>query len=105
MFYTSRRIKGDEAVEWGLADVLAPVGEERKVAWTEEVRDVSEGCLCEEGEPLWRHAEEGLSSGGKGRDMVPCELTIWGPIITKRERGLIDKTLVHSLSSFSMLAI
>jgi len=41
MFYTSRRIKGDEAVEWGLADVLAPVGEERKVAW-DLAREIAE---------------------------------------------------------------
>lgn len=27
MFMTGRRIKGDEAVEWGLADVMAPMGE------------------------------------------------------------------------------
>ena len=32
MFYTSRRIKGEEAVEWGLADVLAPLAEVRATA-------------------------------------------------------------------------
>ncbi|HYW03306.1 MAG TPA: enoyl-CoA hydratase/isomerase family protein [Gammaproteobacteria bacterium] len=32
MFYTGRRIKGEEAVQWGLADVLAERGEERATA-------------------------------------------------------------------------
>jgi len=33
MFYTSRRIKGDEAVEMGLADVLVSQDELRQAAW------------------------------------------------------------------------
>ncbi len=32
MFYTGRRIKGDQAVEWGLADLLAERGRERELA-------------------------------------------------------------------------
>lgn len=32
MFYTSRRIKGEEAFEWGLADVLVPLDEVRQAA-------------------------------------------------------------------------
>lgn len=32
MFYTGRRIGGEEAVQWGLADVLAPLPDVRKVA-------------------------------------------------------------------------
>jgi enoyl-CoA hydratase/carnithine racemase len=32
MFYTGRRIKGDEAVAWGLGDVLAPADELRQAA-------------------------------------------------------------------------
>jgi enoyl-CoA hydratase/carnithine racemase len=32
MFYTSRRVRGDEAYAWGLADVLVPQDEVRKAA-------------------------------------------------------------------------
>ena len=32
MFYTGRRIGGEQAVEWGLADVLAPLADVRKEA-------------------------------------------------------------------------
>jgi enoyl-CoA hydratase/carnithine racemase len=32
MFYTSRRIKGDEAYEWGLADMLVPLERVREAA-------------------------------------------------------------------------
>jgi enoyl-CoA hydratase/carnithine racemase len=32
MFYTGRRIKGEEAVAWGLGDILAPAEELRAVA-------------------------------------------------------------------------
>ncbi|KAF0098358.1 MAG: enoyl-CoA hydratase [Rhodospirillaceae bacterium] len=32
MFYTGRRISGEEAVQWGLADVLAPLADVRKEA-------------------------------------------------------------------------
>ena len=32
MFYTSRRIKGEEAAAWGLADMLVPLGEVRGAA-------------------------------------------------------------------------
>ena len=32
MFYTGRRIKGDEALEWGLADALAPLDRVRDAA-------------------------------------------------------------------------
>ncbi len=32
MFYTSRRIKGDEAYAWGLADMLVPLEEVRGAA-------------------------------------------------------------------------
>jgi len=32
MFYTSRRIKGPEAAEWGLADVLVPLDQVRQAA-------------------------------------------------------------------------
>jgi enoyl-CoA hydratase/carnithine racemase len=32
MFYTGRRIGGEQAVEWGLADVLAPLTDVRKEA-------------------------------------------------------------------------
>jgi len=32
MFYTGRRIGGEEAVQWGLADVLAPLADVRKEA-------------------------------------------------------------------------
>jgi len=32
MFYTSRRIKGEEALDWGLADVLVPQAELREAA-------------------------------------------------------------------------
>ena len=32
MFYTSRRIKGEEAYDWGLADMLVPLEEVRSAA-------------------------------------------------------------------------
>ncbi len=32
MFYTSRRIKGEEAYEWGLADMLVPLAQVREAA-------------------------------------------------------------------------
>jgi enoyl-CoA hydratase/carnithine racemase len=32
MFYTSRRVTGEEALQWGLADVLVPLDEVRKAA-------------------------------------------------------------------------
>src|SRR5262249_61516244 len=32
MFYTGRRVSGDEAVAWGLADVLVPLADVRKGA-------------------------------------------------------------------------
>jgi enoyl-CoA hydratase/carnithine racemase len=32
MFYTSRRVTGEEALQWGLADVLAPLDQVRKAA-------------------------------------------------------------------------
>ena len=32
MFYTSRRVAGEEALQWGLADVLAPLDQVRKAA-------------------------------------------------------------------------
>lgn len=32
MFYTSRRIKGEEAAQWGLADMLVPLAEVRSAA-------------------------------------------------------------------------
>jgi len=34
MFYTSRRVTGEEAFQWGLADVLVPLDEVRKAALT-----------------------------------------------------------------------
>ena len=41
MFYTSRRIKGEEAYEWGLADMLVPL-EEVRTAATDLEREISE---------------------------------------------------------------
>ena len=32
MFYTSRRIRGEEAYDWGLADMLVPLEEVRSAA-------------------------------------------------------------------------
>ena len=41
MFYTSRRIKGEEAYEWGLADMLVPL-EEVRTAATDLAKEISE---------------------------------------------------------------
>ena len=41
MFYTSRRIKGEEAYDWGLADMLVPLEEVRSAAMTKEIAENS----------------------------------------------------------------
>ena len=43
MFYTGRRIRGEEALAWGLADVLAPAGRLRDEA-TKLALEISEGA-------------------------------------------------------------
>jgi enoyl-CoA hydratase/carnithine racemase len=43
MFYTSRRIKGEEAYQWGLADMLVPLDEVRQsaISLAEEIAENS----------------------------------------------------------------
>ena len=43
MFYTGRRIGGEEAVEWGLADVLVPLADVRKGA-LELAKEIAESA-------------------------------------------------------------
>ena len=43
MFYTGRRIGGEQAVEWGLADVLVPLADVRKAAM-DLAKEIAEGA-------------------------------------------------------------
>ena len=46
MFYTSRRIKGEEALEMGLVDQLGPLAEVRDAAWQFAREMATNAPLC-----------------------------------------------------------
>ena len=65
MFYTGRRIGGEEAVAWGLADVLVPLADVRKaaIALAKEIAESGPLALQSTRETMRR----GFADGAKPR--------------------------------------
>jgi enoyl-CoA hydratase/carnithine racemase len=64
MFYTGRRIGGEQAVEWGLADVLAPLADVRKEAMklAAEIAESAPLAILSTRETMRRHFADGAEA-------------------------------------------